>query len=253
MSFKFFKKYKTYKTYKKYNNYNMNYPKDINLISLLPHDYTKYIDKEILLKTEKALNDEIKRSKNELSLIYPKKDDIFNVFWKCSIDNIRVVIIGQDPYYSNINQANGIAFSVSDTYLPPSLKNIFKELKNCYPDIDRKNGDLEDWVKQGVFLLNTSLTVNKGMPASHIDIWEKFTDHIIDIIQNRGDIIFCIWGKFAESKLDLIKNTSNIILKTSHPSPLSALKTDNPFIGSRVFLKIDNNLEKLGYPKIKWG
>jgi len=230
----------------------MNYSNDINLIGLLPDSYVKYIDKEILLKTEKALNYEIKKSKQDLTLIYPKKDDIFNVFWKCPIDNIRVVIIGQDPYHNNINQANGIAFSVSDTYFPPSLKNIFKELKNCYPDIDRKNGNLEDWVEQGVFLLNTALTVNKSMPASHMYIWEKFTDHIIDIIQNKGNIIFCIWGKFAESKVHLIKNTSNIILRSSHPSPFSALKTDIPFIGSQVFLKIDYYLEKLGYSKIKW-
>lgn len=231
---------------------NMNYPNYVNLYNLLPEDYIKYIDKEILLETEKALNNEIKRSKTDLMLIYPKKDDLFNVFWKCPIDNIRVVIIGQDPYHNNIDQANGIAFSVQNDNLPPSLKNIFKELKNCYKDIDRKNGNLENWVEQGVFLLNTALTVNKGMPGSHIHIWEKFTNHIIDIIQNRGNIIFCIWGKFAESKVCLIKNSSNIILRSSHPSPFSALKTDIPFIGSDVFLEIDYNLEKLGYSKIKW-
>lgn len=230
----------------------MNYPKHVNLFSLLPDDYIKQIDKEILLKTETELNNEIKRSKSDLMLIYPRKDDLFNAFWKCPIDNIRVVIIGQDPYHNNIDQANGIAFSVQDDNLPPSLKNIFKELKKCYPNIDRKNGNLEDWVSQGVFLLNTALTVNKGMPASHMHIWEKFTDHIIDIIQNRGNIIFCIWGKFAESKVCLIKNTSNIILRSSHPSPFSALKTDIPFIGSEVFLKINAYLEKLGYPKINW-
>lgn len=230
----------------------MNYPKDVNLFSLLPKDYIKYIDKEILLQTESALNNEIKRSKSDLTLIYPKKEDLFNVFWKCPIDNIRVVIIGQDPYHNNIDQANGIAFSVFNDNLPPSLKNIFKELKKSYPNIYRKNGNLEDWVEQGVFLLNTALTVNKGMPASHMHVWEKFTDHIIDIIQNRGNVIFCIWGKFAESKIHLIKNTSNIILKSSHPSPFSALKTDIPFIGSDVFLKIDYYLEKLGYSKIKW-
>lgn len=232
----------------------MNYPNDINLCGLLPDDYIKKIDKEILLETENNLNNEIKRSKTELNLIYPKKDDLFNIFWKCPFDNIRVVIIGQDPYHNNINQANGIAFSVSNEIetLPPSLKNIFKELKNCYPNIDRKNGNLEDWVEQGVFLLNASLTVNKSMPTSHMHVWNKFIDHIIDIIQNRGNVIFCIWGKFAESKVHLIKNPSNIILKSSHPSPFSAVKTDIPFIGSEVFLKIDYYLEKLGYSKIKW-
>jgi uracil-DNA glycosylase len=230
----------------------MNYPNIVKLCELLPDNYIKNIDKEILLETEAKFNNEIVQSKSDFTLIYPKKDELFNIFWKCPIENIRVVIIGQDPYHNNINQANGIAFSVSDGNLPPSLKNIFKELKKCYPDIDRKNGDLEDWVEQGVFLLNTSLTVNKGMPASHIHVWEKFTDHIIDTIQNRGNIIFCIWGKFAESKINLIKNTSNIILKSSHPSPFSALKTDIPFIGSEVFLKIDYYLEKLGYSKINW-
>jgi uracil-DNA glycosylase len=83
-------------------------------------------------------------------------------------------------------------------------------------------------------------------------IWEKFTDHIIDIIQKRGNVIFCLWGKFAESKIDFIKNHVNIILKSSHPSPFSALKSDDPFIGSKMFLKIDDNLKKLGYSKIKW-
>lgn len=232
----------------------MNYPNDIDLFSLLPQDYINKIDKNIILKTQNDLNNEIKRSKNDLNLIYPRKEDLFNVFWKCPFENIRVVIIGQDPYHKNINQANGIAFSVSNEIeiLPPSLKNIFKELKNCYPNIDRIKGNLEDWVEQGVFLINTALTVNNGMPASHIHLWEKFTDHIIDIIQNKGNIIFCIWGKFAESKVCLIKNTSNIILRSSHPSPFSALKTDNPFIGSNIFLKIDDYLEKLGYSKIKW-
>jgi uracil-DNA glycosylase len=232
----------------------MNYPNKVNLCELLPQDYLELIDKEILLKTQTDLNEEIKRSKNELTLIYPNINNLFNVFWKCPIENIRVVIIGQDPYHNNINQANGIAFSVLNEIetLPPSLKNIFKELKNCYPNIDRKCGDLEDWVEQGVFLLNTALTVRKGEPESHINIWEKFTDYIIDIIQNKGNVIFCIWGKFAESKIHLIKNTSNIILKSSHPSPFSALKTDVPFIGSEVFLKIDYYLEKLGYSKINW-
>ena len=230
----------------------MNYPNKVNLLELLPQDYLELIDKEILLESEKALNSEIKRSKNELELIYPNINNLFNVFYKCPIENIRVVIIGQDPYHNNINQANGVAFSVQDVTLPPSLKNIFKELNSCYPDTNRKCGDLEDWVEQGIFLLNTALTVNKGVPESHINIWEKFTDHIIDIIQQRGNIIFCIWGKFAESKIHLIKNTSTIILKSSHPSPLSALKTDNPFIGSKIFLKIDNNLKNLGYTKIKW-
>lgn len=232
----------------------MNYPTKVNLYELLPEDWIKTIDKEILLETEAALNIEIEKSKDELTLIYPSKNYLFEIFWKCPLENIRVVIIGQDPYHNNINQANGMAFSVNDNkeILPPSLKNIFKELKNCYPNIDRKCGDLEDWVEQGVFLLNTSLTVNKGVPGSHIHVWEKFTDHIIDIIQKRGNVIFCMWGKFAESKDDYIKNISNVILRSSHPSPFSALKTNEPFIGSKMFLKINDNLEKLGYSKIRW-
>jgi uracil-DNA glycosylase len=232
----------------------MNYPNKVNLNELLPDDWIKLIDKEILLETETALNIEIRKSKDELTLIYPNKNNLFNIFWKCPLENIRVVIIGQDPYHSNINQANGMAFSVENDkeIFPPSLKNIFKELKNCYPNINRKCGDLEDWVEQGVFLLNTSLSVNKGLPGSHMYIWEKFTDHIIDIIQKRGNVIFCLWGKFAESKIDFIKNPVNIILKSSHPSPFSALKSDDPFIGSKMFLKIDDNLKKLGYSKIKW-
>jgi uracil-DNA glycosylase len=161
----------------------------------------------------------------------------------CYPEDIKVVILGMDPYHSNKYQANGIAFSVHDNVdIPPSLHNIFKELHNTHPSCSQKNGNLSHWVKHGVFLLNSALTVLQNSPGSHMSIWTKFTDHIIDIIQKHNDIVFCLWGRFAQTKEHLINPQTNIILKCSHPSPLSANRTDQPFIGSGMFLLINKHL-----------
>jgi len=202
------------------------------------------LDKEIISKTEKDLNELI--HKNTLNIFLPKEQkDIFKIFKICTPNDIKVVVLGQDPYYADINQANGIAFAVHEHLkIPPSLKNIFKELKNNYPDatIDKT---LESWVKSGVFLLNTSLTVTKGKPGSHMNIWKSFTDHVIQKLSKDYDsIIFVLLGNFAEKKRDLIctNNNKNRILSYSHPSPLSCYKTDKPFIGSNLFKNINGLL-----------
>lgn len=227
------------------------YKTNENIYKLIPKEWLDKIDYSILTETIDNLENAFVSSKKE---IYPSINDIFRIFNECSFENIKVVIIGQDPYH-NKGQANGIAFSVNNDFkIPPSLKNIYKELLRSYKKENNTilSGDLSLWVKQGVFLLNTSLTVLENKPGSHIFIWKKFTDHIIDIIQNKGNVIFCLWGKFAEEKQNLIKNNTNIILKSSHPSPLSAYKTNNSFMGSNMFLEINNNLLSLDKTKINW-
>ena len=134
--------------------------------------------------------------------IYPEGKNIFNAFELCPFNNVKVVILGQDPYHGK-NQANGLSFSVNKNInLPPSLKNIFKELKYNYPDIKFKDGDLSDWAKQGVLLLNSVLTVRDKSPGSHSKLgWEKFTDSVINLIsQKKDNIVFILWGAFAKSK-----------------------------------------------------
>jgi uracil-DNA glycosylase len=186
--------------------------------------------------------------------VFPaKREDIFRIFNECDIENVRVVIVGQDVYHNNEKQANGIAFSVNEgVTTPPSLNNIFKELKREYGQYIKTKNDLIDWVKQGVFLMNASLTVERKKPGSHMDIWEEFTNKVIEEIDKKGDVIFCLWGKFAEKKELLIKNDSNYILKCSHPSPFSAYKTENPFIGSDIFKKVNDKLKQESKKQIEW-
>ncbi|WP_367681195.1 uracil-DNA glycosylase [Buchnera aphidicola] len=185
--------------------------------------------------------------------IYPKAKNIFNAFKFTPFYNIKVVIIGQDPYY-NKNQANGLAFSVYSqcTIIPPSLKNIFKEINN---DLNKNklysDGCLIRWAKQGILLLNTILTVEEKKPMSHANIgWEIFTNQIINIInQLRKNIIFILWGSFAKKKLPLINTKKHFILTSSHPSPLSAHRG---FIGCNHFSKTNKLLLQLKKKIIVW-
>ncbi|MEC7877647.1 MAG: uracil-DNA glycosylase [Bacteroidota bacterium] len=194
-----------------------------------------------------------KKVKQEYSIstVYPKGSKIFKAFNLCSFKNLKVVILGQDPYHGK-NQANGLCFSVNENVIfPPSLKNIFKELKNNYPDYSYKNGDLSHWSRQGVLLLNSILTVRKGIPSSHKELgWEKFTDLVIEIISKRKDkVVFILWGSFAKSKIKLIDNEKHLVLTSTHPSPFSA---HNGFFNQKHFLKTNNFLEINGLDKIIW-
>ena len=159
---------------------------------------------------------------NNVLNIYPKHDDIFNAFKYCSYNNTKVVIIGQDPYHG-INQANGLSFSVQkDKKIPPSLNNIFKELYNDV-GIIKTSGDLIEWAEQGVLLLNSVLTVYEGCPNSHKGWgWETFTDNVIKQLNNENNIVFILWGKYAQKKGELINIEKHKIIKSNHPSPLSA-------------------------------
>lgn len=196
--------------------------------------------------------------KNEISKypnseVYPYfVEHIFRIFHLCPLENIKIVILGQDPYYADKQQANGIAFSVnSDVRIPPSLRNIFKEAykeRNYLP----KCGDLTHWVEQGVFMLNTSLTVRHKFPNSHMCVWKNFTEHIINIIDLHCDnIIFVSWGASSKTHYNNI-SSKHVILSSSHPSPLSCYKTNSPFIGSDVFNKINKILVEQKKNPISW-
>lgn len=182
--------------------------------------------------------------------IYPSYDDIFNCLKYTDYDEVKVVILGQDPYHEP-NQAHGLAFSVKpDEPAPPSLRNIFKEL---FDDngIKRDNPDLSDWAEQGVLLLNSILTVEKGKALAHKNIgWEILTDNIIGYLNEREEpVIFVLWGNFAKSKKSLITNEQHYIIESNHPSPLSAYRG---FFGSKPFSKINKILKKIGKEPINW-
>lgn len=172
--------------------------------------------------------------------IYPPAKDLFNAFRLTDFKDIKVVILGQDPYHGE-KEAMGLSFSVRrGVRTPPSLRNIFKELKDDLK-IERTNTDLSDWAKQGVFLLNTVLTVEKDKANSHKDIgWEIFTDFVIKQINDKlNNVVFILWGRQARDKKRLITNPSHYIIESAHPSPLSAY---NGFFGSKPFSKTNNYL-----------
>ena len=183
---------------------------------------------------------------------FPEKSNIFSAFNSSSFEDLKVVIIGQDPYHG-INQANGLAFSVnSNIKVPPSLKNIFLEINSDLKSDLRTNGDLTDWSKQGVLLLNSVLTVEKGKPGSHSNLgWEKFTNNVIKIISERkSKLVFMLWGGYAKKKEKLITENKHFILKTGHPSPLSANR--GYWFGNKHFSKCNSFLEENDIKPISW-
>ncbi|MDE0770811.1 MAG: uracil-DNA glycosylase [Salibacteraceae bacterium] len=180
--------------------------------------------------------------------IYPPQEDVFNAFNYCSLDQLKVVLIGQDPYHGK-GQANGLCFSVkSDQKFPPSLKNIFKELKADLT-IEPENGDLSHWAKQGMLMLNTVLTVREGQANSHAGIgWEKFTRAVIKkIAEEKNGVVFMLWGGQAQKFEKLIDSNKHCILKSGHPSPLSANRGfwfgNNHFSHTNIYLKSAGKLE----------
>ncbi len=193
----------------------------------------------------------IRTEKNQGQVIYPPGSLIFNAFNKTPFDKIKAVILGQDPYHG-AGQAMGLCFSVpKGVATPPSLVNIFKELKEDTGMNLPKHGDLSAWAQQGVLLLNASLTVRAGEPMSHSRIgWQIFTDTVIKKISAlRENVVFLLWGKFAQEKEILIDHNKHCILKAPHPSPLSA---HNGFFGCRHFSKTNQYLMKHGKDPIDW-
>lgn len=181
---------------------------------------------------------------------FPPKENIFRAIELTPFDEIKVVIIGQDPYHDDY-QANGLCFSVSDQVVaPPSLRNIYKELKDDL-GVERKTNELDAWAMQGVLLLNATLTVRAHSANSHKDLgWEVFTDFIIKEISNRREnIVFVLWGAFAQKKAELIDANKHFVIKSVHPSPLSAHRG---FFGSRPFSKINDYLKSKNITEIDW-
>lgn len=187
----------------------------------------------------------------ESNVCYPPKEQIFNALRRCKFEDARVVIIGQDPYHGP-GQANGLCFSVSDGLkFPPSLQNIFKELKSDLGLEFPLSGNLERWADQGVLLLNAVLTVQQSSPGSHKGKgWEVFTDSIIKLIsEEKENVVFLLWGAFAISKSALIDQNKHLVLTSTHPSPFSAHKG---FLGCGHFSKTNLYLQSKGLKPINW-
>ena len=183
--------------------------------------------------------------------IYPPGGKIFNAFDSCPFDQVKVVILGQDPYHGP-NQANGLAFSVSNGVpIPPSLKNIYKELKADLGVEPPGHGNLERWAHQGVLLLNATLTVRRGAAGSHQGKgWELFTDAVLRILSEQQEgLVFILWGAYAKRKGALIDRSKHYVIESAHPSPLSAT---SGFFGSRPFSKANAYLESKGKKPIDW-
>ena len=182
--------------------------------------------------------------------IYPAPANIFNAFNLCPLDKVKVVIIGQDPYHEP-GQAHGLCFSVlPPTPVPPSLVNIYKEIENDLGRPSNTHGDLTDWAKQGVLLLNATLTVQAHLAASHAGKgWEQFTDAVIRATATRDNIVYMLWGAYAQKKADFVNPEKNLILKSVHPSPLSAHRG---FFGNHHFSRANNYLIEHGQTPINW-
>lgn len=209
----------------------------------LQPEFTKPYFQQIVLhlKTERTAG----------KVIYPPGPLIFNAFDKCPFDKIKVVLLGQDPYHGAC-QAMGLSFSVPKNIKPPpSLVNIFKELKQDIGMEIPTNGDLSHWAEQGILLLNAALTVRANEPNSHSQIgWHEFTNQVIRTISNeKKGIVFLLWGKFAQEKEILIDETKHHVLKAAHPSPYSA---SNGFFGCKHFSKTNQLLMKQGLEPIDW-
>ncbi|MDA9555848.1 uracil-DNA glycosylase [Pelobium sp.] len=200
----------------------------------------------------KSLKQFLLTEKQRGEKIFPPNDDIFKAFELTPFDKVKVVILGQDPYHG-IGQAHGLSFSVKKgVKFPPSLQNIFKELETDINGFKTPNhGELTDWAKQGVLLLNATLTVSSGKAGSHQNQgWEIFTDEAIKVISEQKEgVIFILWGKFAQAKESLIDTSKHFVIKSAHPSPFSA---HSGFFGSKPFSKTNEILEKLGKEKIDW-
>jgi uracil-DNA glycosylase len=199
----------------------------------------------------KQIAEHLKTEKAQGKTIYPPGSQIFHAFEATPFDELKVVVLGQDPYHGP-RQAHGLSFSVQKGVPPPpSLINIFKELQDDVGVPIPNHGHLEKWAKQGVLLLNASLTVRAGEPMSHSKLgWEKFTNTVIEKVSDlKEHVVFVLWGRFAQEKQSLIDQKKHYIIKSAHPSPLSA---KNGFFGSRPFSKINNYLVKKGIDPIDW-
>lgn len=204
-----------------------------------------------VLKLSQEIKEFLHEQKEAGKTFYPKEENVFQALKLTPLEEVRVVILGQDPYHGE-NQAQGLAFSVPDDQkLPPSLRNIFKELSDDLGIPSPKKGDLTSWAKQGVLLLNTVLTVEAGKAGSHHNRgWEAFTDEVLKAVnRERNNVVFILWGSPAQKKASLIDESRNLILRSAHPSPLSSYRG---FFGSKPFSKTNEYLRSHGLKEIRW-
>jgi len=217
---------------------------------MIGNNWDKFLSEEYKMDYFQTLMNFVKDEyKNKT--IYPKQNEVFNAFRYTDFDNVKVVILGQDPYHGP-NQAEGLSFSVSNEVLkPPSLKNIFKELESDLGIPFPEHNSLKPWAREGVLLLNAVLTVEQQKPTSHKEKgWEIFTDEIIKIINKKeSPVVFILWGNYARNKKKLITNQNHYIIESPHPSPFSAY---NGFFGSKPFSKTNNFLKKHNIKEINW-
>ena len=223
---------------------------EFNKLKQLPNDWDQEfklsgIPLDLFLPIER-----LKELQDIQSEIYPDIDNVYNAFKLCSFKDTKVVILGQDPYHQK-GVANGLAFSVNPgCKIPPSLRNIYKEIESDVDAEINKNGDLNHWAEQGVLLLNCSLTVEDSKPGSHSSFgWENITDSVIKLLNKKSNIVFLLWGAHSIKKRYLIDESKNIVFTAPHPSPLSAYRG---FFGCKHFTKTNLYLSKNRIKTINW-
>ena len=217
----------------------------------IEQSWKEVLASECSLPYFEILTESVRRSYNEHEPVFPPPKLIFNAFSLCPFDSVKVVILGQDPYHG-YGQAHGLCFSVPDgVKIPPSLKNIYKEIQSDLDIVLPQSGNLEYWARQGVLLLNTTLTVLEGKPASHQDLgWQRFTDAVIaKVSDEKKNVVFLLWGTFAHRKATLIDSIKHKVLTAPHPSPLSAY---TGFFGCKHFSQTNSYLESHGGMSIHW-
>lgn len=220
------------------------------MINSLELSWRKRLETEFTQPYFTELNTSVEKAyQNEL--VYPPQNQLFTAFTLCPFPAVKVVILGQDPYHGE-SQAHGLSFSVKEGVpTPPSLKNIYKEIASDVGVATPAHGNLEHWARQGVLLLNSTLTVQAGKPGSHQGLgWETFTDAVIKKISDEKEhVVFLLWGKFAQAKRSLIDDSKHLILEAPHPSPFSAY---TGFFGCKHFSKTNTYLKEHGMTPIEW-
>ncbi len=218
---------------------------DVKIEPCWKKELEEEFSKEYFKQLTNFVKDEYKKG-----TVYPAPKNIFRAFDLTPFDKVKVVILGQDPYHG-IGQANGLSFAVPEgARLPPSLQNIYKELEKDIGPVKNKTGDLERWAKQGVLLLNATLTVRASTAGSHQNKgWEEFTDAAIKALSNQKEhLVFILWGNYAKAKGAHIDRSKHCVIESAHPSPFSATK----FFGSKPFSKTNEYLKKVGEKEIDW-
>ena len=222
------------------------------MLMKLEKSWKKILKKEIEDDYFKALLDSLEEEYLN-QICFPPKELIFNAFNQCSFEDTKVIILGQDPYHGE-GEANGLAFSVNDGIkIPPSLRNIYREINADFDTIFEPNsGNLERWSKQGVLLLNATLSVRKDSPNSHKHLkWQQFTDAVIQLLSNKKEhLVFLLWGAFAQKKGKFIDKNKHLILTSGHPSPMSA--NQGKWFGNKHFSQVNTCLEQIGKEQIEW-